>query len=763
MALGKDRAVLKSLRTLFNVGAIGDLTDGQLLERFAASRGEAAELAFAVLVERHGSMVLRVCRGVLVDPSDTEDAFQATFLVLVKKARGLWVRDSLGPWLHQVAYRTALRARSGAARRRRHERRAAIARPEGRAEPEDELIRVLHEELARLPERFRAPLVLCDLEGRSHEQAARHLGWPVGTVKSRQARGRERLRERLQRRGFAPNAEAIVAALLGHDQNAVLSPVLLDATTKAVVHYGTVSKLIPGPAASLAHGVLRSMVINQWLKVASIVFAVGATISGAGVVAQRGQPGDPPPAKGELHGARAYGGPVHEVKPGKLIVNDVSQGFVESARNQDLFCMVEGTNSIISLKPEGTSVKKGEVVCELDSAALKDQVLNQQIGIGSAEASVVNAKLAREAAEVAANENIERIYKHELEALGGEINRTRVAIEKSESQLRRLHRTQQQLVRNRAQAKVHPSSADIVAELDIQARIEATERAMKHDKTALELAATKQSLLAPQARRKATTGLDDNVARKRLDELAKQAILEVEQQTLAKLYQQIAYCVIKAPADGIIVYANDYDSVVGRIPKMEEGAQVRERQKILSVADMSKMRVNAKVREPRIDQIKPGMKARIRVKGVDSIMEGRVTEVSPLPDGDSFGHSSFPKVYTTKVEIGRPLPVLRPGMYATVDILIDERDNVLTVPVQAVASYLGKDQVAVRNPEGTFEWRDVTLGLSSDTLVEVKDGIRSGEQVALDPLSLLTEAERARLKSTTEPVTKPAKKQGDSR
>src|SRR4051794_35870395 len=102
MAMGKNAAVVRQLRTLFNVGAIRELTDGQLLERFATGRGESAELAFAVLLERHGPMVLRVCRGVLSDAHETEDAFQATFVVLVKKARGLWVRDSLGPWLHQV-------------------------------------------------------------------------------------------------------------------------------------------------------------------------------------------------------------------------------------------------------------------------------------------------------------------------------------------------------------------------------------------------------------------------------------------------------------------------------------------------------------------------------------------------------------------------------------------------------------------------------------------------------------------------------------
>lgn len=116
MAIRTNGAVLRQLRTLFDQGAIGELTDGQLLERFTTMAGESAELAFAALVERHGSMVLRVCRNSLADPNDAQDAFQATFLVLVRKAQALWVQDSLGPWLHRVAHRMAGRARASATR-----------------------------------------------------------------------------------------------------------------------------------------------------------------------------------------------------------------------------------------------------------------------------------------------------------------------------------------------------------------------------------------------------------------------------------------------------------------------------------------------------------------------------------------------------------------------------------------------------------------------------------------------------------------------
>ena len=201
--IGSARAVSCQIRTLFQAGTLGGLTDRQLLERFAMDPQEKAEAAFGVLLERHGPMVLRVCRGVLDDPLDAQDAFQATFLVLVKKARALWVRDSLGPWLHQVAYRTACCARSDAARRRRHERRAAAEAVARRVSELGGLDtgweRVLHEEIARLPPHYRAAVVLCDLQGCTHEQAAQHLGCRVGTVKSRLARGRGRLRGRLLR------------------------------------------------------------------------------------------------------------------------------------------------------------------------------------------------------------------------------------------------------------------------------------------------------------------------------------------------------------------------------------------------------------------------------------------------------------------------------------------------------------------------------------------------------------------------------------
>ncbi len=168
---------LRHLDTLLNVGAVGGLTDAQLLELFTTGRDETAEVAFTVLVDRHGPMVLRVCQAVLRDSHDAQDAFQATFMVLVKKARGLWVRESLGPWLHQVAHRIASCARLANARRRRHEKQAAsLSADYTAASSPDDLGEVLHREVSRLPERYRAAVVLCLLEGLTPEQAARATG-----------------------------------------------------------------------------------------------------------------------------------------------------------------------------------------------------------------------------------------------------------------------------------------------------------------------------------------------------------------------------------------------------------------------------------------------------------------------------------------------------------------------------------------------------------------------------------------------------------
>ncbi len=302
VAIRTNRVVLRDLRTLFNLGAIGELTDGQLLERFATQDQEAAELAFAALVERHGRMVLRVCRSALRDPHQADDAFQATFLVLVRKARSLWVKDSLGPWLHRVAQRVATRARHCESRRRDHERRAAAMSPIFASEPDsrDEHIAMLHDEIDRLPERYRAPIVICDLQGFTHERAARHLGWPLGTVKSRLARAREILHGRLSRHGLGLRSGLLIAAkgpaAALQSVEVVLPASLAESTVAAAAALasGRAAGAVSAGVIILFEQGLKTMFLNK-VKLATIalLFLGAAALTTVGVLAQSGARSQP--------------------------------------------------------------------------------------------------------------------------------------------------------------------------------------------------------------------------------------------------------------------------------------------------------------------------------------------------------------------------------------------------------------------------------------------------------------------------------------
>ncbi len=284
----RDGAVLRQLQTLYNIGTIGELTDGQLLERFATDTDEVAELAFSALVERHEAMVWRVCLAVLCDEHAAEDAFQATFLVLVRKARSLWVRDSLAPWLYQVACRTASCLRTTISRRRKYERRYAehaTARPlEVATERLPDRDAAVHEELNRLPEKFRAPVVLCDLEGRTHQEAARCLGWPIGTVKSRQSHGRGLIRDRLARRGFGLAVAGAAAESLTQTAVSAMPTELSQSTV--IVAMQQSSRLLPGLAVSahvlsLTHGVIRAMLWTRFRLLTVATLAAGIASGGA--------------------------------------------------------------------------------------------------------------------------------------------------------------------------------------------------------------------------------------------------------------------------------------------------------------------------------------------------------------------------------------------------------------------------------------------------------------------------------------------------
>jgi RNA polymerase sigma factor (sigma-70 family) len=265
------------------------LSDGQLLDWFVHQREEAA---FTALVRRHGPMVLSVCRRVLRHSEDAEDAFQATFLVLAEKASGLHQPELLANWLYGVANRTAIHARQRASRRSERERE--VATPSTGSSDEEiearQLRQILDEELQSLPEKYRAPLVLCYLEGMTNEEAARALGWPSGSMSYRLARGRELLRERLESRLAGLSILLPAIWLAEHLQPVVVSPLLVTTTVQAVSTVvgakmaAAAACLISASVRELRDASLRSLVPagRRWLFTALLLVLTLSSI-GAGV------------------------------------------------------------------------------------------------------------------------------------------------------------------------------------------------------------------------------------------------------------------------------------------------------------------------------------------------------------------------------------------------------------------------------------------------------------------------------------------------
>ena len=300
MALGTLAGVIPRLRgtALALQGAAGD---PELLDRFVSTRDE---VAFELLVRRHGPMVLAVCRRVLRHDHDAEDAFQATFLVLAHKAAGVSPRAALAGWLHGVAYKTALKARHRAARRVAAEKRAP-ARSTDPMPPEpnwDEVEPVLDQELAALPDRYRLPIVLCDLEGRLRAEAATALGCSEGTLSSRLTRGRRLLAERLKRRGVHLSAAALVAVLSAHSV-ALAEPlvrVTVPAALSAVSASAAGATAASPSVAELATGVMKSMFLKKLQTIAVAAFVAAAVAAAlTGLVIDRSEAAPvPKPAPG---------------------------------------------------------------------------------------------------------------------------------------------------------------------------------------------------------------------------------------------------------------------------------------------------------------------------------------------------------------------------------------------------------------------------------------------------------------------------------
>jgi RNA polymerase sigma factor (sigma-70 family) len=287
MADGQLRSVINQLRRLMGRRSGSTLTDDQLLQDFVERRDEAS---FEVLVWRHATMVLNLCQRVLRDAHEAEDAFQATFLVFARKAGSIGKREALAGWLYKVAYRVALRVRT----KTRRGDQAPLDELAARDNADDlvwrDLRPVLDEEIDHLPEKYRTPFVLCHLQGHTNEEAAEQLGCPKGTILSRLARGRERLRARLARRGIALSVAWLSMTLFQKASSAAVPAEFVSSTTKAAIPFAAgkaAAGLVSTPVAALTEGVLRTMLLTKLKTAAVALLTLTVLGTGAGFLAHR--------------------------------------------------------------------------------------------------------------------------------------------------------------------------------------------------------------------------------------------------------------------------------------------------------------------------------------------------------------------------------------------------------------------------------------------------------------------------------------------
>ena len=372
--------------------------DGALLEAFLG-RGDAAEAAFASLVERHGPMVLRVCRGELRDSHAAEDAFQATFLILARKAGTIRESGSIASWLYGVARRVARRARAVEGRRAVVERRGAIMAAERghRADGPRELVPEIQEEIDRLPEKYRTAVVLCDLEGLSRDEAADQLRVPAGTVRIRLARARHKLRGRLARRGLAPAVAAAAA------EARAMPPPLVDATIRAAMRVAAGQAAgASGPVAALVEGVLKSMFLTK-LRSAVLLATTAAAACLAAIPLLGALPG-PRPGDGPPPASKA-GGAGQAVTVAAVTASDVARtrDYVGSAfpsQSVDIFARSPGVVNSVMVRVGG-AVKRGQTLAELDGRDLMADVFEAGARVDRAKAKLDQARSALAVVEAA--------------------------------------------------------------------------------------------------------------------------------------------------------------------------------------------------------------------------------------------------------------------------------------------------------------------------------------------------------------------------
>lgn len=407
---------------------------------------------------------------------------------------------------------------------------------------------------------------------------------------------------------------------------------------------------------------------------------------------------------------------LHQVESGPFDHIVLEQGEIESSSNNEVKCEVKGRGGsgtpILNVIAEGTFVKKGDKLCQLDSSALEQDAKNQRIVVSTAESTVISSEALVSKAAIAKQEYLEGTYQTERKAILSEIALAQQGLRKSELSLQ--------------------SAERLAAKGTLKAlQIESEEFAVQNAKSTLESADARLMVLDKLTKEKMLVQLNSDIETAAAKLSSDQNTFSEEKDKLEEIRNQIKACTIYAPADGQVVFANKFGGRGGGDFIVEAGALVREQQTIFLLPDPSKMQVKAKVNESRITLIREGMPVKINVGAAANELLGRVTKVNKYAEpGNWFGTSA--KEYAVFVQILNPPEEIRTGMTAETRIFVEQLPDVLQLPVHAVYESKKHHFVLIKADD---EWKtnEITLGATNEKFVTVKEGVNKDDVVVLDP------------------------------
>ena len=411
---------------------------------------------------------------------------------------------------------------------------------------------------------------------------------------------------------------------------------------------------------------------------------------------------------------------VKQVSQGPYDSVVLEQGEVESSSNIEIRCEVKSRNAggitILEVMPEGSLVKEGDLLVRLDSSALEQERLQQKISVNTSEALLVQSQNTLDAAKIARREYLEGTFKQEEKLYLGEVF-------VAEQNLR--------------SAQLSFDSAQRLAAKGILSplQLEGAKYGVDNARNQLDGAQTKVEVLRKYTKEKMLKQFDSEIATAEAKVRSDESSLQLEKDKLKDIEDQVVKCVIRAPQDGQVVYANKYSG--GRSGSsaefvVEAGSMVREQQPIIRLPDSKNMQIKALINEARVTKVRPGLPVTIRVDALkDELMQGEVIKVNQYAEPSSWSSGSVKK-YAAFIRILNPPPALRTGMNAEARIHVERRPDALQVPVQALVDHKGHFFVLVKNGEA-LETREVTVGSTNDKVAVIEKGLAASEMVVLNP------------------------------